>query len=179
MVCDRCKMMVDSELKKLGLTPVDVQLGEVEIREYHIDDTVQALEKRLEELGFALISDAKSKTVEQIKNLIIELIHKGNDSLQINLSDHLSQTLQKDYHSLSSLFSEREGSTIEKFFIRQKIERVKELLTYGELNLNEIAYQLNYSSVAHLSTQFKKTLGISPSAYKKLSTGERIALDKV
>lgn len=179
MVCERCIMVVESELTKLGLTPLDVQLGEVKLHEENIDDLRPILQKKLENLGFSLIDDEKEKIIEQIKTMIIEVIHDGDSKLQMNLSHFLSTRLKKDYHSLSSLFSDKEGTTIEKYYIKQKVERVKELLTYGELNLNEIAYKLNYSSVAHLSNQFKKTTGISPSAYKKSADAMRIGLDKV
>lgn len=179
MVCERCKMVVESELKKLGLTPINVQLGEVELQENNIDHLRSKVQNTLESLGFSLIDDEKAKIIEQIKKIIIEVIHEDDSKLQVNLSDLLSTALNKDYHSLSSLFSDKEGTTIEKYYIRQKVERVKELLTYGELNLNEIAYKLNYSSVAHLSNQFKKTTGLSPSAYKKSTDTARIGLDKV
>lgn len=179
MVCDRCTMVVENEFKALGLTIQHIELGKVSILEEAIDNKIDALRQRLEQLGFELLNDKKAKTVERIKNLIIKLIQQQEADLKINLSDYLAEKLNKDYNSLSSLFREMENSTIEKFFINQRIEKVKELIAYDELNLNEIALLLNYSSVAHLSNQFKKITGLSPSAFKKQSDGNRIALDKV
>lgn len=179
MVCERCKMAIKVELEQLGLTPTDIQLGSVEIQESTIDLQKDALEKRLHALGFALLSDKKARIAEQIKAQIIELIHRHDDAVPTNLSSYLAQTLQREYTSLSTIFSETVGSTIEKYFIKQKIEKVKELLTYDELNLNEIAFKLHYSSVAHLSNQFKKITGLSPSAYKKNAQISRTELDKL
>ncbi len=173
MVCGRCKMVVESELKKLGFHPISVELGVAEIEENTIEEYKENLLKNFHHLGFDLIDDQKSKTIEKIKNLIIDLVHNKNNQITINLSDFLSQELQKDYNSLSHLFSEIEHTTIEKYFINQKIEKVKELLTYEELTLSEIAFQLNYSSVAHLSNQFKKTTGFSPSYFKQTKEEKR------
>lgn len=173
MVCSRCKMVVKSELEKLGLHPVAVELGEVEIQETEIDSLKENLVEVLHSLGFELIDDKKSKTVEKAKTLIIDLVHYKNNDLTTNLSHYLSNELQHDYNSLSNLFTEVEGTTIEKYFISQKIEKVKELLIYDELSLSEIAYQLQYSSVAHLSNQFKKVTGFSPSYYKQLKDKKR------
>lgn len=179
MVCERCKMAVQSELEKLGLTALVIRLGEVEIKESHIEKQKPVLERRLQAIGFALLDDKKEKIVEEIKALIIQLIHQQDGAIQTNLSNYLATTLHRDYASLSSLFSEIEGSTIEKYYIRQKVEKVKELLTYDELNLNEIAFKLHYSSVAHLSNQFKKITGLSPSAYRKAAQSSRTPLDKL
>lgn len=179
MVCERCKMAVRTELEQAGLTPVTVELGEVEILESQINEQKSVLESRLNAIGFELLSDKKSRVVEQIKAQIIKLIHEEDDAMPTNLSAYLAGALHRDYTTLSSLFSETEGNTIEKFFIKQKIEKVKELLTYDELNLNEIAFKLHYSSVAHLSNQFKKTTGISPSAFKKIAKTRRTELDKL
>lgn len=179
MVCDRCKMVVQNEVTALGLTVTHIELGKVTIMEEHIDPVKEQLEQQLNTLGFELLTDKKVKTVEQIKNLIIASIHHSDDTLKVNLSDYLSEKLNKDYNTISSLFREVEKNTIEKFFISQKIERVKELLAYDELNLNEIAFKLNYSSVAHLSSQFKKMTGLSPSVFKKQAEDSRIALDKL
>jgi AraC-like DNA-binding protein/copper chaperone CopZ len=173
MVCSRCKMVVKSELEKLGLHPVAVELGEVEIQETTIDSLKEDLVEVLNSLGFELIDDKKSKIIEKTKTLIIELVHYKNNDLSTNLSNYLSANLQHDYNSLSNLFTEVEGTTIEKYFISQKIEKVKELLIYDELSLSEIAYQLQYSSVAHLSNQFKKVTGFSPSYYKQLKDNKR------
>lgn len=173
MVCSRCKMVVKSEMEKLGLHPVTVELGEVEIQETEIDSLKKDLDNVLHSLGFELIDDKKSLTIEKTKTLIIELVHYKNNELNTNLSHYLSTNLQHDYNSLSNLFTEVEGTTIEKYFISQKIEKVKELLIYDELSLSEIAYQLQYSSVAHLSNQFKKVTGFSPSYYKQLKDKKR------
>lgn len=173
MVCRRCIIAVTSEFEKLGLTPTHVQLGEIEIQEGDISGVKGKLIENLQSLGFDIIDDKKSKTIETIKNLIIDLVHNKNSQININLSTYLSRELMQDYGTLSSLFSEVENKTIEKYFIQQKIEKVKELLMYNELTLNEIAYQLNYSSVAHLSSQFKKVTGFSPSYYKRLKENKR------
>lgn len=179
MVCNRCKMAVKSELEKVGLHPLSVELGEAEIVEENIQDVKNTLLQNLQALGFDLIDNKKSKTIEKIKNLIIELVHTKNNQIHINLSEYLSQKLTQDYSALSTLFSEVEGTTIEKYFINQKIEKVKELLMYDELTLNEIAYQLNYSSIAHLSNQFKKTTGFSPSYFKQLKNKKRRQIEEI
>jgi AraC-like DNA-binding protein len=173
MVCSRCKLVVKSELEKLGLRPISVELGEVELENENIENQKEELLQRMHSLGFDLIDDKKSKIIERIKNLIIELIYSKNNELSVNLSDYLAQDLLQDYNSLSNLFSEVESITIEHYFISQKIERVKELLTYDELSLSEIAFQLNYSSVAHLSNQFKKNTGLTPTHFKKLKGKKR------
>lgn len=173
MVCRRCKMAVASELDKLGIKTLSVGLGEVELQQ-PIDDAKKAtLSANLNVLGFELIDDKKSKVIERIKNLIIDLVHYRNNDLKMNLSQHLSTELGQEYSALSNLFSEVEGTTIEQYFIAQKIERVKELITYDELSLSEIAYQLNYSSVAYLSNQFKKVTGFSPTYFKNLKSQKR------
>lgn len=177
MVCNRCKMVVESELEKLGLHPVEVELGEVEIKEDSIDDLKKELVDRLQLLGFEFLDDKKSITVEKIKTFIVDLVHYQNNKLTMNLSDLLSEHLAQDYNTLSKLFSEEEGTTIEKYFIHQKIEKVKELIMYDEMNLNEITHQLNYSSVSHLSNQFKKVTGYSPSQFKQLKDKKRKQLD--
>lgn len=179
MVCNRCKMVVKAELEKLGFHPISVELGEVEIQENSIDESNSNLLKNLQILGFDLLDDRKSRMVEKIKNLIIDLVYSKNNEIKSNLSDYLSDKLLQDYNSLSHLFSEIENSTIEKFFINQKIEKVKELLIYDELNLNEIANQLNYSSIAHLSNQFKKVTGYSPSYFKQLKIRTRSEIDSI
>jgi AraC-like DNA-binding protein len=166
-------MVVKSELEKLGLHPITVELGEVELLETTIDLLKEDLLKVLNSLGFELIDDKKSKIIEKTKTLIIDLVHHKNNDLNTNLSHYLANELQHDYNSLSNLFTEVEGTTIEKYFISQKIEKVKELLIYNEQSLSEIAYQLQYSSVAHLSNQFKKMTGFSPSYYKQLKNKKR------
>jgi len=173
MVCSRCKMVVKSELEKLGLHPISVDLGEVDIQENNINHIKDDLSHQLQALGFSLMDDKKSKTIEKIKNLIIDLVQNKNNQININLSDYLTQQLTQDYSTLSNLFSEVEGITIEKYFINQKIEKVKELLMYDEMTLNEISFLLNYSSVAHLSNQFKKVTGFSPSYFKQLKDKKR------
>lgn len=180
MVCDRCKMVIRSELEQLGIYPVAMDLGEIELEETDLSArTKDKLLERLQLLGFDLIEDKKSKTVEKIKNLIIELIYNKNNELDNNLSDYLSNKLLQDYNSLSNLFSEIEATTIEKYYIQQKIERVKELLTYNELTINEIAFQLHYSSTAHLSNQFKKITGYSPTYFKQLKKNTRKEIDQL
>lgn len=173
MVCSRCRMVVKSELEKLGLHPVYVDLGEAEIEESDITVIKDSLLKNLHSLGFDLIDDKKSKTIEKMKNLIIDLVQNKNSQINVNLSDYLAKNLLQDYSTLSNLFSEVESTTIEKYFINQKIEKVKELLMYDEMTLNEIAYQLNYSSTAHLSNQFKKVTGFSPRYFKQLKDKKR------
>lgn len=179
MVCDRCKMVVRSELEKLGITALNVDLGEVTLNSPLSDLQKIQIQKTLDPIGFEVIDDKKSRLIEQIKTLIIELVHYNNNDLKINLSDYLSEKLHHDYNYISNLFSEIEGSTIEKYFIAQKIEKVKELLVYDELTLNEIAFRLNYSSTAHLSSQFKKITGLTPSHFKAIKTNKRNSLDKV
>lgn len=170
-------MVVKSELEKLGLHPITVELGEVEIEENDIALQFNDLTNNFNSLGFEIIDDKRSVKIEKIKNLIIELVHYNNIELNINLSEYLSQHLLQDYSSLSNLFSEAENMTIERYFITQKIEKVKELLVYDELTLSEIAIQLNYSSVSHLSNQFKKLTGYSPSVFKNMKGKKRSQLE--
>lgn len=177
MVCSRCKMVVTTELIKVGLHPVNVVLGEAEILESEITAVKTQLLYNLQQLGFDLIDDKRSKTIEKIKTLIIDLVYNKNNQLTVNLSDYLSNELHTDYSTISNLFSEVESTTIEKYFINQKIERVKELLMYDELSLTEIAFQLNYSSTAHLSNQFKKITGFSPRYFKELKDKKRRQID--
>lgn len=179
MVCNRCKMVVQSELEKLGYRVNSVELGEVDVVGEMSDHQKSAVEQHLQTFGFELIDDRKSRTIEKIKSLIIDLVHHHDSWLQTNLSDYLSQQLSQEYSVLSTLFSEVEGKTIEKFFISQKIEKVKELIIYDELSLSEIADRLHYSSVAHLSNQFKKVTGFTPSYFKGLKSKKRIQLDKL
>lgn len=179
MVCNRCIMVVQSELEKLGHQPSRVTLGEVTLEQDLSDKDKKQLDERLQSLGFAIIDDKKSQLIEKIKNLIIELVHQQNSHLKTNLSDWLISHLHHDYTYMTNLFSEVEGTTIEKYFIAQKIERVKELLVYDEHTLSEIAFQMNYSSVAHLSSQFKKVTGLTPSHFKKIREEKRKPLDEV
>ena len=179
MVCNRCKLVLKSELEKLGLHPVAIELGEVEIQEDNIEELKEVLIEKFDSLGFELLDDKQSKTIEKVKNLIIELVHYNNNNSKFNLSAYLSPHFSQDYNSLSHLFSEVEGRTIESYFISQKIEKVKEFLMYGELTLGEIAHQLNYSSVAHLSNQFKKVTGLTPTFFKNLGDKSRSQIDKL
>ncbi|TSJ42109.1 helix-turn-helix transcriptional regulator [Fluviicola chungangensis] len=168
MVSQRCKMVVKAELAKLGLDFVVVDLGMVQIMEDISAEDRETLRVNLLNSGLELMEDKKSILIEQIKAVIIEMIHYSEDTLKINYSDYISEKLNYDYTYLSNVFSEVKGMTIQQFIILNKIERVKELLLYDELNLTEISYKLNYSSVAHLSNQFKKVTGLSPSFYKQL-----------
>jgi len=176
MVCDRCKLVVRQELEKVGLKPEKVALGEVTVSDENIPDDVQKrLDDALLNLGFERIDDRKARLIENIKNKVIELIHYGDPgSRKFNWSDILSESLHYEYNYLSNLFSSVEGITLEQYIIRQKIEKVKELLFYDELNLSEIARKLGYSSVAHLSGQFKKVTGFTPSELKKSRQIEQI-----
>ena len=179
MVCSRCKMVVKSEFEKLGLPTISVELGEVELEKEISDEQKEVLLGNLQVLGFDLIDNKKTKTVERIKNLIVDLVHHKNNELKINLSDYLVENLNQDYNSLSNLFSEIENTTIEKYFISQKIEKVKELLIYNELSLSEIADILNYSNVAHLSNQFKKITGFTPTSFKQSKDKMRIQIENI
>jgi AraC-like DNA-binding protein len=177
MVCIRCQMVVKTQLEKLGLHYVDVKIGEA------IDDIqpeqLQQLNKALRKSGLLLMDDKKSILVEKIKNVIIELVHYKEEQIKVNLSDYLSEKLNYNYTYLANLFSEVKGITIEKFYLTHKIEKVKELIVYDELNLTEIAYRMHYSSVAHLSNQFKKFTGLTPSHFKKLKNIRRGTLEEV
>lgn len=177
MVCSRCKMVIKDELIKFGVHPTSIELGEVEIKEELNIEKRSELNKTLELFGFELIDDKKSQLIEKIKNTIVDLVHYSDEQLKTNLSEHISQLLHHDYNYLSNLFSEVEGTTIEKYFISQKIEKVKELLKYDELSLSEIADHMGYSSVAYLSNQFKKQTGLTPTFYKSLKQNRRKNLD--
>lgn len=179
MVCHRCILVVQDELARLGHPPVQVRLGEVELKREPTEGEKELIAQRLHGFGFELMDDKRSRLIGQIKSTIIELVHQHNSELKANLSDYLSEKLHHDYSHLSHLFSEVEGTTIEKYFIAQKIERVKELLVYDELTLSEIAHQLHYSSVAHLSNQFKKVTGLTPSYFKTIGADKRKPLDRV
>ena len=179
MVCIRCQMVVKAELEKLGIKYVDVKIGEADIMEEISPRQVDQLDIALRKSGLLLMDNKKSILVEKIKNAIIELVHYTDDQIRSNLSDYLSEKLNYDYTYLANLFSEVKGITIEKFYLTHKIEKVKELIVYDELNLTEIAYKLHYSSVAHLSNQFKKYTGLTPSHFKKLKNKRRGTLEKV
>jgi AraC-like DNA-binding protein len=179
MVSIRCKMTVKAELIKLGLHNIIVELGEVEIMENISPALYQQIKFALLEYGLELIDKRKSILIEKIKNVIVEMVHYSGEQLQTNFSDYLSMKLRYDYTYLANIFSEEEGITIEKFIISHKIEKAKELIGYDELNLTEIAWKLHYSSVAHLSNQFKKVTGLTPSCFKQLKHKRRIALENV
>ncbi|GGH31998.1 hypothetical protein GCM10011418_45210 [Sphingobacterium alkalisoli] len=172
-------MVVQNEMDKYGLSVKNIKLGEVTLKKELSNDEKEIVENALIQLGFELIDDKKSRIIEQIKNVIIDLVHHQDSEIKNNLSDVLSNKLHHDYSYLSNLFSEIESTTIEKYFIAQKIERVKELLVYNELSLSEIAFRLNYSSVAYLSNQFKKVTGLTPSHFKQIKEDKRKPLDKV
>lgn len=168
MVSLRCKMMVKDELNKLGIKFVIVDLGMVEIPDDITPSQREQLKKNLLRSGLELLDNKKSILIEKIKNVITEMIHFSDDLPDVNYSDYISKKLNLDYTYLANTFSEVKGITIQQFIIVNKIEKVKELLLYDELNLTEIAYKLHYSSVAHLSNQFKKITGLSPTFYKQL-----------
>jgi len=172
-------MMVKEELKKLGLHYVIVDLGTVEILEDITDEQREKLKSNLLKSGLELLDDKKAILIEKIKNVIIDLIHHTDEIPDINYSDYLSEQLEYDYTYLANTFSEVKGITIQQFIIMHKIERVKELLLYDELNLTEISYKLHYSSVAHLSNQFKKITGLTPSFYKQLKEKRNMNLENV
>jgi YesN/AraC family two-component response regulator len=179
MVCRRCKMMVKSELENLGLHPISVELGEIEIQEECIDTLKDELIQKLYPLGLELIDDKQSIIIDKIKTLIVDSVHHSEEPLKTNLSDYISDQLHFNYHYLSNLFTEVHGTTIEHYLIAQKIERVKELLVYDELSLTEMAFHLNYSSVAHLSKQFKKVTGLTATHFKQLKIQKRKAIDEL
>ena len=179
MVCSRCKMVVKNQFEYIGLQPISVELGEVEIKQTPSASEMTQLNTALKALGFEIIDDRKVQTIEKIKNLIVTLVHHSNNEISTNLSTFISSQLLQDYNYLSNLFSEVEGTTIEKYFIAQKIERVKELLVYNEMTLSEIADQLGYSSVAYLSNQFKKVTGLTPSHFKTLKENKRKNIEEV
>lgn len=179
MVCYRCKMVVKSEFEKIGLPLVSIELGEVELASELTDEKKMQVSTLLESIGFELIDNRKSRIIERIKNVIIDLVHRQSNQLNTNLSMYLADQILMDYNYLSNLFSEVEGVSIEHYYIAQKIERVKELLLYDELTLSEIAFQLNYSSLGHLSRQFKKVTGLTPSYFKTLKKAKRLPLDEV
>jgi YesN/AraC family two-component response regulator len=172
-------MVVQNVFESLGYPPLQIALGEVETKNSIDAENIQELKKRLHNYGFELIDDTKSRIIEKIKNVIVFQIHHNTDDIKINYSEYIESQLNRDYSYLSSLFSEVEGTTIEKYIIHQKIEKVKELLVYDELTLSEIAYKMGYGNVAYLSSQFKKVTGLTPSHFKQVKENKRKPLDEV
>ncbi len=179
MVSIRCKMAVKEELKKLGLHFIIVEMGVVDIMENITPEQKEQIRIGLNKSGLELIDDKKALLIERIKNAIVEMVHSTNESPRINYSDYLSQKLGHDYTYMANLFSEVQGTTIEKYIISHKIELVKELIIYDELKLTEIAWNLQYSSVAHLSNQFKKITGLSPSHFKMLKIKKQNTVESI
>lgn len=179
MVSNRCKLAVREELKKLDLHFTPVELGEVEVMENITMEQREIIKAGLLLSGLELMDDKKAMLIEKIKNVIVEMIHYTDEMIKVNFSDYLSEKLNYDYTYLSNLFSEVQGTTIEQFIILHKIERIKELIIYGELNITEIAWKMNYSSVAHLSNQFKKMTGLSPSHFKQLKDKRRSPIEEI
>lgn len=179
MVCNRCILVVQQELEKLKLQPLNIRLGEIELGNNPSEKQWNEFDKRLRVVGFELLDNQKQKQIERIKNLLIKKVQSGEIEEHFSIINFLSKSLHKDYSNISRLFSEVEGITIEQFFILQKIEKVKELLVYAEMNLNEISFQLGYSSSAHLSGQFKKITGLTPGHFKKIGALQRKSLDQV
>ena len=179
MVSTRCKLAVKEELRKLKLHFVVVDLGEVDIMETISIEQREQLKAGLLSSGLELMDDKRAMLIEKIKNVIIEMIHHSDEIIKIKFSDYLSEKLNHDYTYLSNLFSEVQGTTIEQFIISHKIERIKELIIYGELNISEIAWKMNYSSVAHLSNQFKKATGLTPSHFRQLKEKRRTPIEEI
>jgi AraC-like DNA-binding protein len=179
MLSNHCKIAVKEELKKLGLHFIVVELGEVEIMEDISSEQREQLKIALSTSGFELMDDKRAVLIERIKSSVIEMIHHTDEMVKIKFSDYLSEKLNHDYTYLANLFSEVQGTTIEQFIISHKIERIKELILYDELNITEIAWKMNYSSVAHLSNQFKKVTGLSPSQFKKWKDKKRSPIEEI
>ncbi len=179
MVSNHCKLAVKEELKKLGLHFIVADLGEIEIMEELSGKQKEHLRVALLNAGFELMDDKRAILIEKITNVIIDMIHHTPEMIKINFSDFLSKKLNHDYTYLSNIFSEVKGITIQQFIIIHKVEKIKELIMYDELNLTEISYKLNYSSVAHLSNQFKKITGLTPSHYKQLKEKRRMPIEEI
>ncbi|HEY1017761.1 MAG TPA: AraC family transcriptional regulator [Sediminibacterium sp.] len=179
MVSQRCKMVVKEELKKMGLHYMVVDLGEVEIMETLQDTQWQSLKEALKVSGLELMDDKRTILIEKIIHVIMEMIHGSEDLPVVNYSSHISEKLNYDYTYLSNLFTEIKGITIQQFIILHKIERIKELIIYDEFNITEIAWKMNYSSVAHLSNQFKKITGFSPTHFKQLKQKRRTPIEEI
>ncbi len=179
MVCNRCLMVVSQIFFEEKISIAKVQLGKVETNETVDVDILEKLNKRLNSVGFEIINDSKSKLIENIKNITIDYVYHHNEENKVNFSEYLTDRLNLDYPYLSTLYSSVEGTTIEQHLIHLKIERVKEFLVYDEKTLSEIAWELGYSSVAHLSRQFKKVAGFTPSYFKKLRDQKRKSIENV
>lgn len=179
MVSNRCKMAVKDELRNLGLHFIVVDLGEVEIMENITAEQREVLKANLLLSGLELMDDKRAMLIEKIKNIIIQMVHHTDENIKVNFSNYLSEKMNHDYTYLSNLFSEVQGTTIEHFIISHKIERIKELIIYGEHNITEIAWKMGYSSVAHLSSQFKKVTGLSPSHFKQLKDKRRSPIEDI
>ncbi len=179
MVSNRCKMAVKEELRKLGLHFIVVDLGEVEIMENISAEQREQMKAALLISGFELMDDKKAILIEKIKTAVIEMVHHSDEAIKTNFSDFLSEKLNHNYTYLANLFSEVQGTSIEHFIIAHKIERIKELIIYDELNITEIAWKMNYSSVAHLSNQFKKVTGLTPSHFRQLKDKRRTSIEDV
>jgi AraC-like DNA-binding protein len=171
MICTACKQVVKTELEKLGVHCTSVELGEIEINDSLSENQIIEFDKAIRLLGFELMDTKKNYLIEKIKHAIFELVHYSDEDLKIGYSDYISLKVNHNYNYLSNLFSEVTGTTIEQYIITRKIDRVKELLVYENLNLSEIAFRMNYSSVSHLSAQFKKVTGLTPSYFKQLKLG--------
>jgi AraC-like DNA-binding protein len=179
MVSNRCKLAVKEELSKLGLHYIFVDLGEVEIMETLTEDQLEIVKLSLHQSGLELMDNKRAMLIERIKNAIIDMVHHTDENIKVNFSDYLSAKLNHNYTYLANLFSEVQGTTIEQFIILHKVEKIKELIIYDELNISEIAWKMNYSSVAHLSNQFKKVTGLSPSHFKQLKVKKRIPIEEI
>ncbi len=179
MVSNRCKMMVKEELKKLGLHFIVVELGEVDVMEDLSADQRMKLSIGLHASGLELMDDKRAVLIEKIINVIIEMVHHADELPKVNYSEYISEKLNHDYTYLSNMFSEVRGVTIQQFIIVHKVERIKELILYGELTLTEISYKMNYSSVAHLSNQFKKITGLTPSHFKQMKDNRRSPIEEI
>lgn len=179
MVSNRCKIAVRDELKKLGLHFIVVDLGEVEIMENLNSEKRELLKLGLLDCGLELMDDKKAILIEKIKNIVIQMVHHSEEIIKVNFSDYLSDKLDHNYTYLANMFSEVQGMTIEHFIISHKIERIKELIIYGEHNITEIAWKMGYSSVAHLSSQFKKATGLSPSHFKQQKDKRRTSIEQL
>lgn len=179
MVSARCKTAVKDALRHLGFHFVLVDLGEVDVMEQLTPEQLAELQKELKKSGLELMDNKRAILIEKIKNAVVEMVHHSDEIVKVNFSDYLEKKLNHDYTYLANLFSETQGTTIEQFVISHKVERIKELIIYGELNITEIAWKMNYSSVAHLSNQFKKVTGLSPTHFRNLKDKRRRPIEEV